>query len=548
MEFSCESYDYVVLDASSLMYTIPAELWEYQKDRPLLTAKTFASECNGYEVLIPAGKKALFAENKARIADSLCTKPLFREAQYTRKGFNQDVLGLLRLLCGKSSQPMLQERNCLLVTGDLSQLESIWKHGILADVLFLQNGVLYDHQNEKELEALFCYERIPEDNAGVFQHGDKGIAYRAGGVAVELTRIHDQPNSSCIYKVEALDSCYAKIFRKVRLTQNKMRHVERLLECGKDLDLDWALFPTELLYADQDCQIPVGYLMPKAGNTVDISKSLRLSAQSKSEKRRKKNSDKRYYEYLYLALMITRQVAYLKSYNIWPSDYTAANFALFWPHPLKPGELPNGYTKLYMWDTDSFCWKGYQSNRWCVNLEPRSGYGGSVEQMCSDALYQRVFSILTLDEYPFGLNRTNPPSFSFYHVEPERRRRFFYIPTNLRRLFYDAFVIGYPHSVPCLLQALEEAYEKERNAYDEEKRISLQVTLGQLDQWAQKKAEEGADFRPVPERTKLVFPEYPRTPEVSAPLYAWSLPTEPFFFRRTRGAEREKAKSGMDNE
>ncbi len=546
MEISYESYDYVVLDASCLMFTIPAELWEYQKDHPLLAAKTFESECNGYEILLPAGKRALFAENKVRIAKSVCTESPFREAQYARKGFNQDALGMLRLLCGKSTRPVLQERNCLLVTGDLSQLESVWKYGVLADVMFLQNGVLYDHQNVKELEALFHYEEVPEENAGVFTHGDKRVAYKAGGVMVELTRIKETRRSACIY--ETPDSQYAKIFRKIRLTQNKMRHVERLVECGKELGLDWALFPTELIYADKDCQVPVGYLMKKAGNTLDITSTLRFDVESNSDQRWEDDKHTLYYEYLYLALMITRQTAYLKSYNIWPSDYNLENLALFWPQVLEPGEKPSGYPKLYMWDTDSFCWKGYVSNRWCVGLEPLSGYGGSVAEMCADALYQQVFSILTLGESPFSVNRENPPRFSFYKVASEKRKRFFYIPANLRRLFHDVFVCGYLPSVPCLLQELEQAYERERNAYDEETHISLQTTLEHLDQMAQQKAAEGTDFRPGTERTKLVLPSYPKASEVSAPLYVWSRPTTPFSAKRIRRREKEKTESGMGSE
>lgn len=545
MDGTYADYEYVVLDASSLMHELPEELLDHLAEYPALIAQTFDSECRAYLNLLPEWKRPLFFANQRKMDRKVRFTEMFREEQYIRRALNRDALGLLHLLSGISTRNVSEPRSCLLVTGDLSQIQQVAFNAIPADILYLPENRLFMAEDTKELKARFHYgEKHRNDKyLDVFPHGENPTAYDANGNPIQLKRVMDRRGSSRIY--ETPDGRYAKIFHEDRQTLNKMRHIMKLVQFHEQLrrenmDLDWLLLPTELLYmemTDEDGAYlsPVGYLMNKANNTNVLKNVLRLKNMHVGGLLWKNNCSTPYEEYLHMAWMITHHAAYLKTYNLWPSDFNPENFSLCDPKN-KKSTLPSHYKKLYMWDTDSICWNGYIdhstseglekhryiSDRWAPNLEPPMKDYKIEEESCANALYQCVFYILTMGKCPYGNNRRDPERFCFDRLSLEERDRFFFIPENLRRLFHDVFVCGNPPSVPCLLYELERA------------RNEMHMTLEERYPMALGKALAGENFRPERKSRSLVLPATPEVPEVSVSLSRWLGNTVPFNGKRCR--------------
>lgn len=545
MDGTYADYEYVVLDASILMHELPEELLDHLAEYPALIAQTFDSESRAYLNLLPEWKRPLFFANQRKIERKVRFTEMFREEQYIRRALNRDALGLLHLLSGISTRNVSEQRSCLLVTGDLSQIQQVVFHAIPADILYLPENRLFTAEDTKELKAQFHYgeKRQKDKHMEVFPHGEKPTAYDANGNPIQLKRVMDRRGSSRIY--ETPDGRYAKIFHEDRQTLNKMRHIMKLVQFHEQLrrenmDLDWLLLPTELLYmelTDDDGAYlsPIGYLMNKAGNTKDLKTVLLLDKLDEDDIIWKNHCKVHYGEYLHMAWMITHHTAYLKTYNLWPSDFNLANFALCDPKKEK-STLPSHYRKLYMWDTDSICWNGYIdhstseglekhryiSNRWAPKLEPPMKDYKIEEESYANALYQCVFWILSLKQYPYGDERGKVEQFCFDWLSLDKRDQFFLIPENLRRLFHDVFVCGHPPSVSCLLYELERA------------RNEMNMTLEEHYPMALEKALAGENFRPKRKHQSLVLPTTPEVPEVSVSLSKWLGNTVPFNGKRCR--------------
>lgn len=537
MDVAYGEYKYVLLDASSLMFPIPDELWERFEDDPALIAKTFDSEYKAYKNLFP--NRTELTENYEKIRCKVDFENMFREDDYRRMELNRDAMGLLRLLCGSVTRHVSEQRSCLLVTGDLSQLQYVSTYAVPADILYLRENRLFTEEDTEELKNWFIDRGDEEWDLVEFVHGYHVVAYRENGDPIPLTFKQDNKESSRIYKTG--DGRYAKIFHKERLTLRKIRHVEMLIKFRRQLsdaqlELDWLLLPMELLYADPEGEDPVGYLMMEAVYYRKLEDMIPVSMDIGGGLWGY-NYNVSYGRYLFLAWLITHHVSYLKTYNLWPSDFNLENFALCEPTQENSDE-PTHYRKLYMWDTDSVCWNGYMdcytskgrgkhryySDRWAKKLVPPESRSKKyrMEEACANALYQCVFYVLSLGGYPYGTERRPQEWFYFDWMEQSERDHVFLIPENLRRLFHDVFVCGYTPSVPCLLYELEKAAE------------SGQITLEERYQKARELNQPGAGFRPE-KKTKIVdLPKPPAVPEVSATLSRWVRNTARFQGARER--------------
>ena len=540
MDVAYADYEYVVLDASSLMFDIPEELWDRFEDDPALISQTFNSEYRAYLNLFPM--RQLLSGNYRRLECKVRIADLFREEDYNRMGLNRDAMGLLRLLCGISTRHISAQRSCLLVTGDLSQLQYISACAVPADILYLRENCLFTAENTDELKERFEDREEEDQDMSGFAHGKNPTAYSSEGDPIPLKSVQDRKESSRIYETD--DGRYAKIFHEERLTRHKIRHVEKLVEFHRQLsdaqmDLSWLLLPSELLYAEAESKNQVGYLMTKAENNEKLTNVLPVDMPI-GELLWNLNCTTSYKEYLYLAWLITHQVSYLKTYNLWPSDFNLENFALCDPKQ-ENSSAPSHYRKLYMWDTDSICWNGYMdrgtsegvekhwylSNRWARDQHPPEGKYYTkeyrIDEACAISLYQCVFYILSLGMYPYGKYRQDSDQFCFDQLTLEDRDYVFFIPENLRKLFHDVFVCRHAPSVPCLLYELEIAGSADN------------TTLEERHQTAQEMAQSGMDFRPAKKALVLKVQKIPEVPEVSATLSRWVRNTARFQGKRCNG-------------
>src|SRR5699024_9777877 len=59
-----------------------------------------------------------------------------------------------------------------------------------------------------------------------------------------------------LYMVKEKSSSIAKIFKKDKLTASKFQNIKRLTGINEKLDINWAIFPTAVLYYDSNCTSP----------------------------------------------------------------------------------------------------------------------------------------------------------------------------------------------------------------------------------------------------------------------------------------------------
>lgn len=506
VEIPYSSYEFVVLDACIFTRDFPEDLCQYLQANQVFVADSFHSELNAYQYLVPNHQKSCFERNKRLAVDAIHKEAPFEPERYARYGLNRDIVGLIRLLAGRYANRTNTPSNCLVITSDRTLIGQIVLKNIPVDIYYLLTDQYFTSDSFDQICAEFRYPKQDMTQLQAFDYDDEDeiTVYTARG-AVPLMFCKRMEGSAQIYK--APESRYAKIFLADRFTKAKMAHVEELLKVGRYLQLDWVMFPTEVLYADEECTYPIGYLMPRAGNERDIKATLRTHLVAANWA---KIADSDYEEYLQLARLIVRQVLYLKVYSIWPSDFNPRNFSLVCNPESEDAWKPSHCNKLYMWDTDSFFMNGYASERWHVNLLPFAPRCNSNMELCANALYQYIFYLLTLAKCPYDPDRelNDVAPFQFDTVSNKSRTQFFFIPPNLRRLLYQVLECGYEPSIAALLLELEAAWSAPEN----------HKKMRTIYQEAEKRALSEPNFFTIPQRAASRRPVCPPAPEISVPL------------------------------
>ena len=439
-------YDYVILDSSVFSVKLTSESVQFLTGQPLLVANTFEHELKALQAVMNAQQAAIFRSNQKLLSKAIRSPATFNPGIYARNRLHQDVRGLISLITGSAPYQRSSGASCLVATANRALIRELIQENAAVDIYNCTTGNILPHSDFERLKAQYTPVSDADDLLPAAEKDDPLTLYTAPGKSVILSEKDGTGKEARIYQTCSLDDkLIAKVFKASALTKGKVENVRRLLQLQQTLRIEWAALPVALLYRDAACQEPAGYLMVRAasGKKLAVIKNYHRKAVWPTK------SSLPFSDILQLALQLAQQVLYLSLYDMWPADYNWENFGL----------PQDGSAMLYMWDTDSFCHADHGLTAKAQDLYSDDSMHPA--KQCADFLYQRVFSILTLGHSPFlDKNPDSPKVFRFNGLFRTNYFLCFYIPENLRRLFFQVFLCGYEPSVEALVQELNLALEQ----------------------------------------------------------------------------------------
>ena len=218
----------------------------------------------------------------------------------------------------------------------------------------------------------------------------------------------------------------AKIFRTRKLSRAKWENLKKITSSDSFLRYSWAILPSKLLYYDREGCYPAGFLEAYVNTNCNLSEAeLYLGNIDLPDE----ILDTRLSDTLEIAIKVTRQVCVLNCCGFLVSDFNIRNFSF----PV------NKKAAIQMWDTDSFAYGSYFSDFWDGNnmsIDYDTSQKKNAIRFCNEALYQFVFSLLSLGDHPIS---GSSGSFKYENSEYIAYFRKKLFPENLWKLFFDMF-------------------------------------------------------------------------------------------------------------
>lgn len=432
-----KNYKVAIIDASIFTKRLPKNLIESLPEVQLWAPHTFLTDTMQMEKMLPVSKRAIYISNLNDIEK-------FVQVTDQEDADTWDMLKQANDI-GKSI-PVVITANKLLI-------QSIVLDELNVDIYDVNNERFIFHGIFHALRRDFEFKPKSKD---VLLKSDVCISegtvlYKSDGSLVRLTEEFNFGAEAVTYKV-SLPNKLAKIFDEKNLTIEKINNVRNIIGANKELDIQWASFPVDMLYSDSKCRYPVGFLQEyvfSKGNLDDSTMYLGdLDALSEEE------LDKRISDSIDLCIKIIRQVLYLNVYGFFVSDFNMSNLAI----------SKNDCNNMIFWDTDSFGKDGYFSSYSAgfktsrdYDLHKKSGAIG----FCIEALYLLVFQILTLGAPPVS-EITGKYIFDDFNDSFYYRKDF--VPQNLLNHFNSVFTKKSKPSTEILLQELSETLTELKNA------------------------------------------------------------------------------------
>lgn len=458
-------YEHIILDSTIFRAPLPDDFVEFLPGRHLIIANTYKNDLDAFRATMHASQAEILNKNLHILQEARLTPFHFNSAEYEHNGVLHDIEGLIYMMTGCVPYRRATGVKCLVMTADETLIRKLIQKKIPVDIV---NCAANDFLPHSEFNILATTLPTPRPDANdplptapkakngtLLLYTDGGQPVYLGLSTTEADAVlkgrESQVYDRCHIKGQADMDLFGKVFNEpgrnneYYLTKGKVENIRKLRSLYQTMQISWATLPVALLYQDQACTMPVGYLMRKAPHQWTLQRICRFHNNWEIYNKKPLSLP------LQLALQLTRQVMYLNVWGIWPVDYTFQNFG----HPENEEDL------LYMWDTDSFSQPEYCSLTHPADLFKKPGPHPDHMELCADLLYQRVFSILTLGTAPFDANAFRK-EFLFESLRYPFRYRGFYIPENLRKLFHQVFVCGCAPSVRCLMQELALALELDR--------------------------------------------------------------------------------------
>ena len=467
-----QNYDFLVMDASFFLLSLAND-----------NGENLLKELSGTKIYVPGIIKkdktdtfqmeiveyaSLLSEKRRAVYQNLMRSAVEARMLYHVHGEEDIPIDTWDMILRFSNQ----KRRFAVVTGNQLLIDRIVLQGdVAADIYDLRDGSLIrqeDFQNrceETDFQSMLLPDVLPIPEQFKIKEGSR--LYRSGKSPVTLGQKQAKGAESSLFlayedydmvlnqddelEFAAMDQeddpqFIAKIFGKGKLKAEKYQNIRDLIQNGTPSDTQWAIFPTDILYYDEECKIPVGMLerFVSKGTLLSNNRLYRGSLDSLTEREKEsKLSDS-----VRLCRNIVRQVCWLNHFGFYISDYNLKNFA-----------VQTGNENVIMFDTDSFGYKQYFGGYFAGNATFKE-YDVKKKlnaiNFCDDALYIFIFSLLSLGDSPIHVSENggrmfkySDPSYAAY-----RRRKLF--PKKLWSLFADAFTDKRSFSSEALLLCLSE--------------------------------------------------------------------------------------------
>lgn len=436
-----DEYKIALLDSSFFVSNFSEGVKNGLSNIKVYVADTFNSEIEQYKLVLSSKRQSIYDANVRFLNENmrLNTLNLASFGAQSEKLHN-DVWGLLTLLVGLNAK-------FVVITANQVLIQKIVLNGLNVDIYdlnvdgFIKYSSFYSFKSRyKFTEATWTtppMDRKVAENSTLYckDHSRVTLAKEIKtGLEANLYLIKDKPGS------------IAKIFKKDKLSASKFQNIKRLCGMNTKLDIDWAIFPSEVLYYDANCTSPAGFIEAYVstgdnlddnplflGDPFNVTKEFLAKKQSYA---------------IDLCLKVVRQVCYLNTYGFYISDFNMGNFAT----------IKNNDKNIQMWDTDSFGYESFFGKFFSPNYAESKNhpkYDTSTKEgaidISNDALYQFVFSVLSLGDSPISehtgkFKYDNPNYFAI------SKKKFF--PQNIWRHLESVFRGEKAPSAEALMQQL----------------------------------------------------------------------------------------------
>lgn len=468
------NYNIALLDSSFFMAPFSKPVQDGLIGKAVYVSETFNTEIIQYREILPHTQRTYFETNLDFLSQKmkLCTLDM---VSFKEKGGNlhNDIWGLLTLF-----ENITPRGEIVVITSNKILIQRIVLHNYQIDI--------YDLNSEEFLvfgefkRAKVKYELRDAEKGGYVDDDEQTMnqtrLYREDGTYVVLRDEIKSGLESSLYIIEGNPSLVAKVFKKGKLSANKFDNLQKIAGMNNSLEVDWALFPIDMLFSDSEAKNPAGFTESFASIEQDLSDNPLYAGQLEDMPFKYLNT--KLSINIDLCIRVVRQVCYLNVFGFFVSDYNTGNFAI----------IKNNDRYIQMWDTDSFGYDTYFSG-YCSGEKTTKDYDTSTKigaiDFCIEAIYIFVFLLLSLGDSPISENNSNfkydNPNYPFLY-------RSSLIPEDIWKLFFDVFTEKKIPSVESLLHQLTLALKKL------EDNPSTDLTYGDLLKDVLKKEEHKKDL------------------------------------------------------
>lgn len=437
-----ENYDYVLLDFS-VLFTEASEnvLKNLNEATNVIVSPTFFCECNHIQKVVPYQIEKWYKKNVQKI--SIDSKKIYDKFGVT------DTFDLARYL--------MHDYSVLIIEANYSLEDRIILSGLYIDIysLFEYRLIQYENYESEIKHRTMDINKTPlnyfevKTGSHVFTKKDSYVLADVLNSGVEAK----------IYKISNNAQILAKIYKEDEdgnsvLTLQKLNNINNLKEINDNWDVLWMALPNSVLYADPECEQPIGYTM-KYFDEISFFSEIPLFSEGDISAKFPMYNDITIKYVLDICIKFVQQVLFLSISDIRISDYNDKNFAI----------RIRSDSKILMVDTDSYCCENYISD--CItyadNLSQKYEHKNRLDiiNICDESLYAFIFTRLMLDS-SFGPMRKSEFRFSDSKMatlkNPNIKAKWRSVPQNLQNLFTNIFADNKTPSISVLLYELESAY------------------------------------------------------------------------------------------
>lgn len=470
MDGMFSAYRVALVDSSFYFRRFSDRLRKALKETKIYVGETFRDETEQISKVLSDRRRPVYEENLNFLIREIklhCVK--MTETDEHTEHLQNDTWGLLNLMTSMGAK-------IVLVTADRLLIHRVILTGKKVDIYDLSSDGFVYYEEFPVIRAGLTLDTRME--SGTAEHGlihEGSVLYRKNGGPVVLDREINSGIEGTLYTVRGNDALVAKVFKKGKLSVNKLENLMKLQGINDEMEISWAIFPQDMLYYDEAMTIPVGFTECYIATMSNLGDDPLYIGDlpSMTDEQLEVNIS----QTLKLVLKIVRQVRYLNQYGFFISDYNPMNFSY----------RGDSFDLMQMWDTDSFSYDRYFSGYIAGDKVSReydvTTKTGAID-FCNEGLYVFAFKMLTLGDPPISEIRG---SFKYDRPAYPNYFRKNMIPTNLWKLFEDVFHGEKEASTEVLLRELVVAVD------DLRRNPSQDLTYLQLTNEALEDDEETAE-------------------------------------------------------
>ena len=431
------AYKVALIDSSFYLKSFSDRLRHALKETKVYVGQTFRDEVEQISRVLSERRRPVYDENlNFLIREIKLNYVNMTGADEHTAHLQNDTWGLLNLMTSLGAK-------FVLVTADKLLMHRVILTEKKVDIYDLNcDRFVYYDEFPVIRRGLMLDTRM---ESGTAEHGpirEDSVLYRKTGGPVVLEKEINSGIEGTLYTVRGNEKLVAKVFKKGKLSVNKLENLIKLQGINDVMEISWAIFPLDMLYYDEEMTIPVGFTERYIATMSNLGDDPLYIGDlpNMTDEHLEVNIS----QTLKLVLKIVRQVRYLNQYGFYISDYNPMNFSF----------RGDNFDLMQMWDTDSFGYDRYFSGYIAGDKVSRdydvTTKTGAID-FCSEGLYVFAFKMLTLGDPPIseirGTFKYDRPAYQNYF-----RKNM--IPNNLWKLFDAVFHGEKEASTEVLLREL----------------------------------------------------------------------------------------------